>query len=348
MSAVTGTSREQLGFVPDAEHRTVGLVGLTLLLVLAASAAGWWIALAIARGQAPLRHLPVVLLVGGLVYVVDRAMVRQHWVRYGRIQASVRGFYVPNPHGKWLALVIHWLLRVSVSLVLSLTTAGFVELALFETDIAAYRDGEARAANKPIYDAVQRDVAETTAAMRSDIDRLDAQIDALTRGSAGVVSAAQAAARQQIADLAAERTEQRTRIATLGQQIDCITRDRIAEKHGGVRCDNSLAVAGEGQRWEMAGEQLDYLRGERDRAEARIGEIDGDLARLQAQTDPVAAADQARLAELTDRRSQAQRVLSAFIAARGATVRDRVTADARFVPVLDGLVLRGEALDALA
>lgn len=348
MSIVSGTSQDQLRFVPDTERRTVVLVGLTLLLVLSASTLGWWVALQVARGHTSILHLPFVLLAGGLIYVVDRAMVRQHWNRFGKIQAYARGFDVPDAHGSHVALVIHWILRVSVSVVLGLTTAGFVGLALFEGDIAAQMDEQDRTANKPIYEAAQRRYDDTIAAMQTELAQLDTQIAALLQRETTSATAALAAAQEQIAALSAERASLQRRISELETRIDCIATDKIAEETGGVRCNGSRATEGKGNQWEAANQLLGRFQTERVRAQARVAEIDKELTRLQNPPAPANSFGEGRLAFLTGLRSERLQALNDFTAERTFAVRSAMEADARFVTRPEGLIERGEALDALA
>lgn len=345
---LTGSSLDELGTAPDAERRTVGLAGLVLILIFAACALSWWVALGIARGTYSLQHLPFVALAGLLVGVIDRAMLRQHWVRHGRRGAGQRGFDLPDARGGGVALVIHWLLRLTVSVVLGLTTAGFLELELFGQDITAHLADETQIANSAIYqEAAERHDAAATQ-VQAELEGLDRQARLLLEQEAVAFTAAQEAAGRQITALSDERKGLQVRVIQLTEAIDCTTTNRIAEQTGTQRCDGSIATAGNGDRW-TAADQLAQNQGqERARAEARIGQIDAALAELGRAAPAVSPEVQAALSRLATLRSAAAERLAELAAARDSSILATVQADPRYVVKPDGLIVRGEALERLA
>lgn len=300
-----------------------------------------------ARGEYSRRHIPFVALAGTLVYIIDRAMVRQHWTRHGKIQAAARGFAVPFANDGFFKLAAHWVMRVVASLVLGLTTAGFMDLALFEHDVTADIADQTRAANEPVLAAAEAAHDATIASIQHEIDALDAQIAAVL-GSGHQARAAVDATAQQISGLADDRASLQERIRELDEKIDCLATDKIAEDTGGLRCDNTAATAGRGNRFEAATQLLEYNMQERRKAQTRITEIDAELERLQAPAAPMDPAVAARLDALSKLRAEKASAVTAATAGRGTAVRALAEGDLGFVEQPEGLILRGEALERLS
>lgn len=345
---ITGSSLDELGFVPDGERRAVGLGGFAILLVFLASAIAWWVALGFARGEYALEHLPFVLLAGCLVAVIDRAMLRHTWQRAGMKAVQARNFEIPEGHGGITALVIHWLMRVAVSLILGLTTAGFLELALFENDVNVHLSDGNRSANAAVFkDAAER-VDTAISRVEEEITQIDAQVTTLLADGAEQQAAARDAAVVQIHALDEERAVLTSRITQLTMQIDCMTLTRVAEAAGGLRCDGTEALPGEGPRFEAANELLDHNREERARAEGRLATIDADMLRLQQPVRAGAAAIDEGLARLASRRAALADDLARQLSDRDRAVSAIGEADERFVQMPEGLIIRGEALEEMA
>lgn len=335
---LTGSSRDALRAAPDAERRAVGLVAFVLVLVFAATGLGWCVALGIARGTYGTEHLPFVVLAGCLVAVIDRAMLRQHWVRRGRLAAAARGFRVPEAGRGAVALVVHWLVRLALSLALSLTTAGFLELGLFAPDISIHLRAETQAANAEVQAEALARHAAAVGRIEAEIARLDTEAAALLELKRAATGAAQTA---QMA-LIAEQDALRARIADLTAQIDCATADRIAEETGTIRCDGSKATAGRDQRFAAADQRVRYLVSERQAAEADLRAVEAALA-----SPPVATAQDVGLARLAAQRAEAMDRLDVLEGDRAARVRADAEADPRHVAMPEGLIVQGEALEEM-
>ena len=345
---ITGSSFDELGFAPDGERRAMCLAGFAIMLVFLASAIGWWVALGFARGEYAVEHVPLILLAGCLIAVIDRAMLRHSWLRSGKKSAQARGFDIPEGHGGITALAIHWLMRVAVSVILGLTTAGFLELALFENDVDVHLSDENRAVNAAVFaDAASR-VDASISRVEEEIGQLDDHAAALLASFSERRILEQEAAVVQIHALNEERAILIARTAELTTQIDCMTRTRVAEAAGGLRCDGTEALPGEGPRFEAANELLDHSLAERARAEDRIAAIDADLLRLQQPIEIDAAAADGELSHMATRRAVLIDDLNDRHSDRDRAVSAIAEVDERFVPIPEGLIVRGEALEAMA
>jgi len=345
---LTGSSVDELAFAPDAERRAVRLAGLSLTLISVASMLGWWVAMGIARAEYTPWNLPYAVLSGVLVYTVDRAMLRVHWHRAGLRAAKARGFHTPE-HLGWLAPLMHGLLRIAVSVIVSLTTASFIELEIFRHDTDAYLATQNREQNQPVFQAAAGRVDAEINIMMRQIADFDDQANAIVGESIRAQNAAQAAAEAQVQALTSERTALQDRIVTLSKEVDCQTSNGAAEETGGVRCDGTEATAGTGMRYRVAGELADYARTERASAEARLQAIDADLTRLQTPlAGPLIAPEtQAQLNQIATLRAGIAEVLNQLTQDRDQAIHDSAMEDAAFVPMPEGLIVRGEALDAL-
>lgn len=349
---LTGSSIDELAHAPDAERRAVRLAGLSMILICLASVLGWWVALGIARAEYTIWNLPYALLSGVLVYTVDRAMLRAHWYRAGLRAATARGFHVPESKGwwAWVPTLSHVLLRVAVSVVVSLTTASFIELEIFRHDTDADLASQNREQNQPIFQAAAERVDAQIKTKKEEIARLDDQADAMIVDALNTQATAQAAAQAQVQALISERTALQDRIIMLSGQIDCQTSNRAAEETGDVRCDGIIASEGTGTRYRVAGELADYARAERSSAQTRVRAIDADIERLQIPTDAarIAPKTQAQLNQIAVFRAEVMEELAIVAQAREQEIRESATQDAAFVPMPEGLIVRGEALDNLA
>ena len=346
-ASLTGTSVDELSRAPDDELKTVRLAGLTLVLIGTLAMLGWWLALGIARGGYTLENLPFALLAGVIIFVIDRAMLRRLWTHAGRRAGEYRGFHTEVADGLfgWL---IHLGLRLAVSLVVSLTTASFIELEIFKQDTLSQIAEENREQNRPLFEAVAGRVDAAITEKRAEIVRLDdqAQVILAAAGESDVVALAAAQAEA----LIAERAGLQQRVAELSQDIACQAQNLAAEDTGQVRCDGVAAEPGQGDRYGFAAQMADFARAERSSAEARIREIDSALAKLQDRDASTGISPEARdlLNQIAALRAQAMEALEHLVDNRDGAVRDSVEQDTVYVPLRDGLIVRGEALDALA
>jgi hypothetical protein len=346
---LTGTSVDELARAPDDDLKTVRLAGMTLVLIGALAMLGWWLALGIARGGYTLENLPFAFLAGVIIFVIDRAMLRRLWAHAGRRAAEHRGFHTEAAEG-WFGWLVHLGLRLAVSLVVSLTTASFIELEIFKQDTQSYIAEDNREQNRPLFEAVATRVDAAIAEKRAEIVRLDDQADTIIAEARQIDAVAQAAAAAQVEALIAERAGLQQRVAELTRDLACQTQNLVAEDTGQVRCDGVAAVAGTGDRYDFAVEMAEFARAERTAGEARIRQIDDALARLQDREAPAGIPPEARdlLNQIAAQRAQAMADLDRLLDDRDAAVRESAVRDAGFVPLPDGLIVRGEALEALA
>jgi len=346
---LTGTSIDALTGAPDDEHKTVRHGGLTLLIISALATLGWFIALGIARGEISLSNLPPAALAGVIIFAIDRAMLRRLWSRSGHKSAERRGFPTDAPEG-WMGWVTHFLLRVAISLVLSLTTASFIELEIFRTDTDVQIATDNRAKNDPIVQAMTERADAEIEAKRAEIRRLDGQAARVLDDASRNDGAAQSARIAQLTALTAERGQLQQRVDELTSQLACQIRNRIAEETGQVRCDGVSAVAGTGDRFEFAEEMAKFAREERDAAVARIQQIDAALERLQNSEEPGGISTEARdlLNQFAALRAQVMSDIERLLADRDDNILADTLAHPNYVPLPDGLIVRGEALSTLA
>jgi len=346
---LTGASVDELAHAPDDELKTVRLAGLTLVLISGLAMLGWWLALGIARGAYALENLPIAFLAGVIIFVIDRAMLRRLWAHAGRRAAEQRGFRTEAGED-WSARLVHLGLRLAVSLVVSLTTASFIELEIFKQDTLTYIAAENRAQNQPLLEATVARIDAGIAERRAEITRLDDEAEAIIAELRRIDAVAEGAAVAQVEALIAERASLQQRVMELTRDLACQTQNQVAEDTGQIRCDGVEAVAGTGDRYDFAVEMAEFARAERTAAEARLGQIDAALARLQDRAAPTGIPPEAReiLNQIAAQRAQAMAALDRLLDDRDGTVRDSVEQDFGFVPMPDGLIVRGEAMEALA
>lgn len=348
-ASLTGTSVNALAGASDDEHKTVRHGGLTLLIISALATLGWFIALGIARGEMSLSNLPPAALAGVIIFAIDRAMLRRLWARAGHKSAERRGFPTDAPES-WLGWASHFLLRVVVSLVLSLTTASFIELEVFRTDIEVQIATDNRTQNEPIRQAIAERADANISAKRAEIERLDAQAAKVIEDASRIDEAGRSARIAQLTALTAERDQLQQRIGEFTSQLACETRNRAAEETGQVRCDGVSAVAGTGDKFDFADEMAEFARQERDAATTRIQQIDAALERLQSREEPSGISAEARdvLNQLAVRRAQVMSDLDRLLADRDDNILSDTLVHPDYVPLPDGLIIRGEALGRLA
>lgn len=346
---LTGTSVDALAEASDDEHKTVRHGGLTLLIISALATLGWFIALGIARGEMSLDNLPPAALAGVIIFAIDRAMLRRLWSRAGHKSAERRGFPTDAPEG-WFGWASHFLLRVAVSLVLSLTTASFIELEVFRTDTEVQIASDNRAQNDPISQAMAERADANILAKRDEIERLDAQAARVLDDASRIDEAGRSARIAQLTALTTERDQLQQQIRELTSQLACETQNRAAEENGQVRCDGLSAVAGTGDRFDFAEEMADFARQERDAATTRVQQIDAALERLQSSEEPGGISTDARdlLNQIAVRRAQVMSDLERLTADREENILAGTLAHPDYVPLPDGLIVRGEALGKLA
>lgn len=346
---LTGSSSDAMADATSDERRTIALAGVALLLIGGVTVLGWFIALVIARGVGSLENLPFALLAGLIVYAIDRAMLRRIWSRVGHQLAANRGFRTDPPERKFSSIK-HFLIRIVVSVVLSFTTANFLELEIFRQDIQSQIESENRAHNQPLFQEATRNVDTQIDAKREEISRLDAQAASLLNQASKTATVSQSARFAQIEALTVERSELLLQMSKLTKQLACETQNRVAEKTGQVRCDGISATPGTGDRFDFAEEMSAFARKERDAASERIQEIDASLERLQGREGPDRVSSETRdlLNNLSGRRAEATSNLDHLLSDREAIIHARMLENPNYVRSPDGLIVRGEALDMLS
>ncbi|KCZ85071.1 hypothetical protein HAD_05300 [Hyphomonas adhaerens MHS-3] len=348
-AALTGASKQELSAAPEAEHRAVRLASLSLLLISAANMLGWWVALGIARGSHSPWHLPYAVLGGILVYAVDRAMLRALWCRAGMSAARTRGFALEDQE-RGFNPIIQTFSRVAVSVIISLTTASFIELEMFHRDIDAFLERRTSEQNEPVFQAASDRVDAQIALKRAEIERLDGEAAAILADARQTDVTAQSAIAAQVATLIAERAALQDRIASLSKELDCQTTNLGAEEAGGIRCDGVVAFAGTRTKHKVAGDLADYAREERANAAARVDEVDRELARLQvpSSTTSITPEVQQLLDPIAVSRVQTMADLDELVQDRDLMISKSAAQDAAYAVVPEGLIVRGEALETLA
>jgi hypothetical protein len=345
---LTGTSNDELAAAPDDEVKTVRLAGLSLILITLLSVLGWWVALGIARGSFSADHLPWAVLAGMIIFTIDRAMLRWIWSHAGQELAKILKF--TNEAGETLqARATHLLLRVAVTLILSLTLASFFDIALFRADTSRYLEDETRQINGPLATAAAERVDGMIAAKRDEIERLDGEAAAIISDARQAAMVAQTAAAAQLDALATERAGLLATLAEVNRALSCYEQDLRAERRGQERCDGVVAAEGEGDAYNFATEMAELKQAERQSIEARIAEIDATLQRL-GEGDAGAglpAAVQNVLNQIAAERARVDVELSALIQDRERAIQESVAADPAYVPPPEGLIAHGEALDDL-
>ena len=244
---------------------------------------------------------------------------------------------------------MHLLLRVAVTLIVSLTLASFFDIALFRADTSRYLENETRETNEPLATAAAELIDGLIGAKRDEIDRLDNEAAAIlsTAREAMVIEQRAAAAR-----LEALATERAALLATLGEvnrALSCYNQDVVAERLGQARCDGIATVEGRGNAYTFANEMAALKQAERESIEAQIAEIDASLQRLEESGSDAAlpASVQNALNQIAVERARVDSDLSALIQDRERAIQDSIAADPAYVPLPEGLIAHGEALDDL-
>lgn len=346
---LTGTSLHELAAAPEDEDKTVRLAGLSLTLISLLSMLGWWVGLGIARGSFTAVHLPWAVLAGMIIFTIDRAMLRWLWAHSGRKLATERGFAADGGES-WLARAMHLLLRVAVTLIVSLTLASFLDVELFRNDTSRHLEDQTRALNTPLAEAAAERVGAMIAAKREEITRLDNEAAAILSDARHATVVAQTATAARLEALATEREALQTRLDEVNRALACYVQNAAAERHGQTRCDGVATVRGEGDAFNFANEMATLQRGERETIQARVAEIDAALARL-GQGDAAAdlsAGVQAVLNQIAVERARSAGDLAALVEDRDRAIRESLTTDPAYVPLPEGLIAHGEALDELA
>lgn len=345
---LTGTSIDELAAAPDDEVKTVRLAGLSLILISLLSMLGWWVALGIARGSFAAVHLPWAILAGMIIFTIDRAMLRWFWSHAGRNLANALGF-AAEAGETLLVRAMHLLLRVVVTLIVSLTLASFFDIALFRADTSRYLEDETRHTNGPLATAAAERIDGMIAAKRDEIDRLDSEASAIISDAGQASMVAQTAAAAQLDALATERAALLANLDEVNRVLSCYAQDAVAERLGQARCDGADAVMGEGDAYAFANEMAALKQAERQSIEARIADIDAGLQRL-GEGDAGAglpAAVQNVLNQFAAERARVDGELSALIQDRERAIEESVATDPAYVPLPEGLIAHGEALDEL-
>jgi len=346
---MTGTSANAFARAPSGERKKVYIASLPLVLVSCLVTYGVGVALDITRGGFAPIHLPACLLAGGLVFALDQSFLRNHWERAGRFALLRRGYQTEAGSGLWL-LSLHIAARIGVSLVVGFAVAGFQNLAIFEQDTNAYIAEQNREHNRPLYEAAAKRVDGVIAEKRAEIARLGGLADAIVNDTRNTHIANQAVATQQIQALNKERAELQQHVNGLKKERDRQVHNMSAEETGQARHDGSQTIPGRGRRYAHAANMVNHLNAQISSAETRIGQIDAGLARIPQGGAPthLPAQAQNRLNEINTQRTNVMSELDKLLAERDAAVRDSVGNDKDFVPLPEGLIVRGKAIDALA
>jgi len=347
-AGLTGTSLDELAAAPDDEDKTVRLAGLSLILISLLSMLGWWVGLGIARGSFAAVHLPWAVLAGMIIFTIDRAMLRWLWSHAGRKLAKAIGF-AAEAGETLLVRAMHLLLRVAVTLIVSLTLASFLDIALFQADTSRHLEGQTRELNAPLVTAAAERIDGLIAAKRDEIDRLDSEAAAVIADARQATVVQQTAAAAQLEALATERGTLLARLDEVNRALSCYEQDAVAERRGQARCDGAETVRGEGDAYTFANEMAALKQAERQSIDARIAEIDAALQRLGAGDADAGlpAAVQTTLNPIAAERARVAGELADLVEDRERAIHESLATDPSFVPFPEGLIAHGEALDEL-
>lgn len=345
---LTGTSLDELAAAPDDEAKTVRLAGLSLILISLLSMLGWWVALGNAQGSFAAVHLPWAVLAGMIIFTIDRAMLRWLWSHAGRQLARALGFAAEAGEGL-LVRAMHLLLRVAVTLIVSLTLASFFDIALFRADTSRYLENETRETNEPLATAAAERIDGLIGAKRDEIDRLDNEAAAILSIAREAMVIEQRAAAARLEALATERAALLATLGEVNRALSCYNQDVVAERLGQARCDGIETVEGRGNAYTFANEMAALKQAERESIEAQIAEIDASLQPLEEfdSDSALPASVQNALNQIAVERARVDSDLSALIQDRERTIQDSIAADPAYVPLPEGLIAHGEALDDL-
>ena len=348
---VVGADRDHVVYSPAAERGVVIWSALALLAAFIFGAASWLVALSIARGGNHPEHYAIAALFGFIILCLDRAMIRSHWLDYGERMARLRRFsgFESTTSKRRGSSLFRWAFRLSTTVTLTFTSAAFLELELFRNDATASMLAENTLQNRQVF-VIAKERAD------ADIDNLKTDIEELDKKAADTIAAArQTTASMQTANLAqitllrAEKEALMRQAAQLAKATACARQDQIAEKYASIRCDGRIVtVAKEGAKFKAASEQLDYLQAEQVSIAARGREIDTRLSQLGSQTDPSFTDIQPELAALAGQRAGLQAQLADLMAGKDDRMQGYALADPNYVPLSDGLIARGDALDRMA
>lgn len=165
---------------------------------------------------------------------------------------------------------MHLLLRVAVTLIVSLTLASFLDIALFQADTSRHLEGQTRELNAPLLTAAAERIDGLIAAKRDEIDRLDSEAAAVIADAREATVVQQTAAAAQLEALATERGTLFARLGEVNRALSCYEQDAVAERRGQARCDGAETVRGEGDAYTFANEMAALKQAERQSIEARI------------------------------------------------------------------------------
>lgn len=346
-----GADRAHLARSPDAERGVVVWSSLSLLAAFTFSAASWLVALGIARGNDHPEHYAIAALFGFIIACIDRAMIRTHWLGYGERMGRLRRLsaFQGRRHLRILPAALRWGFRLVITVTLTFSSAAFLELELFRNDADAAMLAANAMSNKPVYEMARKTADLEESRIASDIQRLDQQAAALIASATQSDAGAQAARAAQVATLQAERETLLQRDSDLARAIYCAKQDQIAERYAVMRCDGQkAAVAKEGAKFKAASEQLDFLLAEQSQVKARSKEVEAGLANLGQSSQTPLSGVRDQLDRLATERGQLSASLSRLQAQRDSRVSQIAIADPDYVPLTDGLILRGGTLDTLA
>jgi hypothetical protein len=346
---LTGTSLDELAVAPDDERKAVCVASLSLVLTSVMSILGWWAGLSIARASFTVAHLPWAVLAGLIVFTIDHAMLRRLWSNAGRNLAKDRGFPVKGRRELRFQF-LHLLLRLCVTLIISLTLAGFLDIELFRQDTDRHLDNRVRELNRPQAEAAAKRIDAVIAERRADIARLDGRAAAILGSASQSGLVAQAATASQIEALTSERAAAQRRLSQVEREIDCFAQDVAAEEHGRTRCDGAKAEKGIGDAYKYAANMAETKRKERAALGARIAEIDAALPGLRSDVLGSGVSQEAKvqLNQIAAERVRTKVDLDGLVERRDEAIRDSLRADSDFVPQSEGLIAHGEALEELA
>jgi len=328
---ITGVSMDALARATDDDLKAMRLYALSFVLVIANALLVFGVMLHIILGSF-VEYWYIALGVGLVIFVFDRAIARNHLVNAGRKEAARRGFRtVEAANGR--SQFGHTLMRVFASVCVSLTAATILLLMVFQQDIHAYIGKDNQKENaETIAEAYVR-VDHEIAGKEAEIERLKAEMQA-----------ARNATSSQIAALTAEREALQETVNDLQKDLACEEQNLLAEKTGQTRCDKVATVPGMGYRYAFAQGRVESLRAQLAQPRNRLNQIETELARVRHEA-PDGLPAQAR--QLQDQIAEQQDMLARLRADRDSKALASIHDDARHIPMPDGLLTWGDALEAM-
>ncbi|MFZ5834776.1 MAG: DUF4407 domain-containing protein [Pseudomonadota bacterium] len=343
-AALAGVNAERLALCPIDDRHAVMRTGIAMLCSFAFSVIVLTGALSVAFGGYALPLALIAALMAGMIILIDHAIIQSHWFQSGLEDARVRGFDAgAPPPGRSQMLWMNGL-RITLSLIVAFTMAGFVDLLIYNSDIQRQIAADHQAQNASV-------IARARAAADGEIAQAESELARLDGLLRDVRAQAIAADELANAGLSAKRRHTATRLEALQAELPDLESaaraarlDVIAEENGIRDSANHSGIAGRGTRYRAA-EARALL------AERRLGEIKREIAGLVEAArsgEPVASgALAAAKPELDAMAGERAAMLARRDSLRGgydSRVATAIKADPDFVPIDDGLVRRLEAM----